>query len=544
LPQLNSIKSKFLAFAILATLVPSVGLGLLSFWRYQDLVDANATLELRTLAEHTGGELALWLRERVNEVRALATSNATVDALSAVATPPIAASRIGPRELELYLRSVQKKLDTMLELTVIDAAGRVVASSAAAPEPVVLPPAWSSAAVTDGLVPTAPRWDKARGTATVTVLVPILSPRNEMLGALSAVLDLGTLRPRLAQVVRASAAEVFLLSTGGAPLLGTRGAVGEFTALDPEAFARLRAHPGEPLTFVGHHQREVVGVIDAPAAVPIVALAERDRADIYGAWLEALQVFLGLVAGLTLLVGIVAYWMGHSIVRPLDRLVGAADRIADGDLAVQLEVGSEGEVGHLTQVFNTMVERLRRSREEVGAANRALQEQNRMLEALSITDSLTGVHNRKKLDDILADQFARFRRTNRPFALLMLDLDNFKALNDTYGHLAGDEVLASLAAVLKRSVRAVDFVARYGGEEFVVVLVETPMDAALRIAERIRSLVETPRLCANNELISVTVSLGVTDSRVGDSLPEDVLARADRAMYAAKHAGRNKVRAT
>ena len=188
-----------------------------------------------------------------------------------------------------------------------------------------------------------------------------------------------------------------------------------------------------------------------------------------------------------------------------------------------------------------MTDRLRRSHAEVQAANQALQEQNQLLETLAVTDGLTGLYNRKKLDDILADQFARFRRNHRPFAVLMLDLDNFKSINDNYGHVAGDEVLANVAAILKQSVRTVDYVARYGGEEFVVVLVETALDAALDIAERIRAEVKIPRFSASNKLISVTVSLGVTHSRESDDDPEEVLARADHALYEAKRAGRNQV---
>ena len=201
------------------------------------------------------------------------------------------------------------------------------------------------------------------------------------------------------------------------------------------------------------------------------------------------------------------------------------------------------EIGHLTRVFNTMVDRLRRSHDEVRAANRVLQEQNRLLETMSVTDSLTGVFNRKKLDDILADQFARFRRSQRPFAVLMLDIDNFKLLNDSRGHLAGDAVLARLAVILRRSVRSVDFVARYGGEEFVVVLVETSAAAAVPIAERIRAQVEQPQADAADAAgapIAFTVSLGVSDSRIEDAGPEDALARADRAMYEAKDAGRRR----
>src|SRR5437899_4526018 len=109
-----------------------------------------------------------------------------------------------------------------------------------------------------------------------------------------------------------------------------------------------------------------------------------------------------------------------------------------------------------------MTDRLRRSHAEVQAANQSLHEQNQLLETLAVTDSLTGLYNRKKLDDILADQFARFRRSHRPFAVLMLDLDNFKSINDNHGHVAGDEGLAEVAAILKQSVRNIDYVARYG----------------------------------------------------------------------------------
>jgi diguanylate cyclase (GGDEF)-like protein len=270
-------------------------------------------------------------------------------------------------------------------------------------------------------------------------------------------------------------------------------------------------------------------------------VAERDRAEVFAAWLKLLQLFVILVAALTLLVGIVAYWMGRSIVTPLNGLIAATDGIAHGDLSVELRGAPAGELGQLTRVFNVMIERLRRSHAEVEAANKTLQEQNQLLEMLAVTDSLTGAYNRKKLDDILADQFARFRRTQRPFAVLMLDLDNFKLINDTFGHAAGDSVLAHVAAILKASVRNVDFVTRYGGEEFVIVLVETAWDAALDIAERIRAEVEVPHIGVTNQLIAVTVSLGVTHSRDGDD-PETVLARADHALYKAKHAGRNQVK--
>jgi diguanylate cyclase (GGDEF)-like protein len=368
-----------------------------------------------------------------------------------------------------------------------------------------------------------------------------LSLRNELLGALSAVLDLGTVEPRLQYIVRSSPAEVILLASDGTPLLSTHTPATALMSLGPQVLDRLRAQPGEPMTFEDYHRREVLGVADVPRSLPIIVVAQRDRAEVFEAWLKLLQLFLLLAVGLTLLVGVVAYWMGRSIVTPLNSLIAAADGIARGDLTVQLRGAPSGEIGHLTRVFNMMTDRLRRSHAEVQAANRALQAQNQLLETLAITDSLTGLYNRKKLDDILADQFARFRRNHKPFAVLMLDLDNFKSINDNHGHVAGDEVLTDVAAILKQSVRNIDHVARYGGEEFVVVLVETALDAALDIAERIRSVVEIPRFGASNKQISVTVSLGLAHSREGDDGPEKVLLRADHALYEAKRAGRNQV---
>jgi len=538
---LKSIKSKILTFAILATLIPSMGLGLLSFWRYQVVLNDNVSHELRTLASDTSGELTVWLRERVNEVRALSTAYTLIDGLTAGTELPSGSARIGARELELYLRSVQKKLDPLLELTLSDAAGQVVASSAPTPAPIVLPATWPNSAITEGVVLEPPRWDSARATATVTVVVPVLSLRNELLGALSAVLNLDSVKPRLQYIVRSSPAEVILLAPEGKPLLSTKAAATALTPLDPQPLHRLHAQLGEPMIFEGHHQREVLGVADMPRSLPIIVVAERDRAEVFEAWLKWLELFLLLVAGLTLLVGVVAYSMGRSIVTPLNSLIAAADGIAHGELAVHLRGAPAGEIGHLTRVFNMMIDRLRWSHDEVQAANQALQEQNRLLQELAVTDGLTGLYNRKKFDEILADQFARFRRNHRPFAVMMLDLDNFKSVNDSYGHVTGDEALADVAAILKQSVRDVDYVARYGGEEFVVVLVETTLDAALDVAERIRAEMEIPRFGASNKLLSVTVSLGVTHSREDDAGPEEVLARADHALYEAKRAGRNQV---
>ena len=161
---------------------------------------------------------------------------------------------------------------------------------------------------------------------------------------------------------------------------------------------------------------------------------------------------------------------------------------------------------------------------------------------LATTDSLTGVYNRRTFEELAEPQLSRARRARVPVSLLMLDLDHFKRVNDTHGHLAGDHVLAAFAGLVRTCLRKEDLLARYGGEEFVVLLPGTSESAAAALAERIREHVASATLRAAGREVRITVSVGLT-SEAGDKLPplEAMLARADEALYAAKAKGRNRV---
>ena len=148
------------------------------------------------------------------------------------------------------------------------------------------------------------------------------------------------------------------------------------------------------------------------------------------------------------------------------------------------------------------------------------------------TDPLTGVNNRRGLDDALSTQFALLDRYNTVFSLVMLDIDHFKQVNDREGHLHGDRVLHELAQLLDECVRETDIVARYGGEEFVVVMPHTDRAGACVFAERLRSQIESR--------LEITVSGGVASVKEGDT-QETLIARADTALYNAKTGGRNRV---
>ncbi|KIO50507.1 diguanylate cyclase [Nitrosospira sp. NpAV] len=535
-----------MVFAIIATLIPSLGLGLLSFRQNEVQISDNVTRELRTLTSDASREIELWIDKRAHEVRVTSTSSAVIDGLSAIARPQANiranAATKNPQALAHYLRSIQTKLDTLLELTVVDAGGQIVASSAAtaAAAAITLPNDWPPHSLTEGLVIVPPHWDEQYATATLSIAVPVLSYDNLLMGALVAVLDLRMLQPHLKDTAKSPPGEVLLLDRDGRILVGSQTDSKKLKQLDVSVLRRLEEQPGISLVFRGMTHPEVIGLADVSANLPVTIVAERDRAEVYGAWVDLRDMFLALVGALVIVVAAVAFQMGRSIVGPLQRLIGAADRIASGDLEVRLAATRNDELGHLTQVFNQMADKLRHSHAEIMAANQAMQQQNQVLETLSITDSLTGLYNRSKLDAILSDELARFNRTQREFTLLMMDIDYFKTLNDTYGHITGDEILAAVARILVQSIRSIDYAARYGGDEFIIILVETSADQALNTAERIRSQVENMRYRANDSIIAVTVSIGVVQCQSADITPTAVFARADSALYEAKHAGRNR----
>ncbi|OGI37094.1 MAG: hypothetical protein A2V91_07055 [Candidatus Muproteobacteria bacterium RBG_16_64_10] len=178
----------------------------------------------------------------------------------------------------------------------------------------------------------------------------------------------------------------------------------------------------------------------------------------------------------------------------------------------------------------------------VGRVGQQLERNERRLEELATHDGLTGLYNHRTFYRLLEDELARAKRFNRPVSLLLLDIDHFKRVNDTHGHLAGDAVLKGLSALLSRQSRAIDRVCRYGGEEITIILPETGADAAANIAERLRAAAEKETFdIGDGRTVGITVSIGVaTYPQQVDAL-EKLVTAADTAMYVAKQGGRNRV---
>jgi diguanylate cyclase (GGDEF)-like protein len=175
---------------------------------------------------------------------------------------------------------------------------------------------------------------------------------------------------------------------------------------------------------------------------------------------------------------------------------------------------------------------------ESGQKNRELKAANETIERLARTDALTGLANRRTLNEAFQREIARAERQADNLSLIMADLDRFKSINDEYGHITGDQVLAGAATVFGSQLRSYDLAARYGGEEFVLLLPGTTTDGAMTVAERIRKEVEEIKIPACPR--QITISLGVA-SWFGGETAEALVARADTALYEAKTTGRNRV---
>jgi len=244
-----------------------------------------------------------------------------------------------------------------------------------------------------------------------------------------------------------------------------------------------------------------------------------------------------------------------SITRRITSLTQVAEELRKGNLDLRVSGGAGDEIDELAMTLNEMADRvqglignlensvqertqeLTTARDELQDAVRSLDEKNRMLEILSRTDRLTSLANRRRLEEALQAEILRARRYETPFTIIMLDIDHFKAVNDTYGHLVGDSVLVAVAEKLKRCARETDIVGRWGGEEFLLICPESSLQIGVDIAERLRKDFFYEMMPSVGQ---VTSSFGVATFQKNDDTGA-LLKRVDEALYLAKAKGRNRV---
>ncbi len=543
---LQSIKTRILVFTLVATIIPALTLGSLSYLQNTRFLNEKIEQGLRDVASQAARELDLWIKERLYDVRVFSSSYIVSENLVTILRNRGARleNLVAQSMLQEYLTSVRQKFIDYQELMILDLNGNLLATSAASDTPPNLPPNWKEQVLLKEPVMGQVYFDPQLKTRVMLIADPILAANNELLGVLGAKLAAASIDNVLAAYTQTDIDELVMIDRDGRMMASSRtpAPLPHGKSLEGLPIHSLYQHPSQPLTYSGPNGATVIGTLQIVPALQWGVVAQMDKVKAFARVDRLQKLTLTIVVALLAGLGLCAYLLGLTIVRPLRRLSEGAEQVAGGNLDVDLPVSSRSEVGFLTQVFNHMVARLRRSREELDNVNQELKEKNKALHQLSITDDMTGLYNRKHLMETLSSEVIRSGRHKHPFTLLIIDIDHFKQVNDTYGHQRGDEVLCRLATVFRETIRDCDYVARYGGEEFIVLLTEIEPETSLEAAERIRKRTAQETMAGGEESISVTVSIGAAFFPGDGDTPQALIHEADRALYAAKEAGRNEIR--
>lgn len=522
---LDSIRRRMLAFAALATLIPSLITGTISYVENRRALTDKITDQLRGASFQSAREVDLFFKERLYDLRVFSASYEVSENLERLGPAGGASDGNALGRLSEYLKSVRVRSTEYDEIMVLDRRGRVVATSEGSARAVVLPAEWLRDMGTDGAIIGEPYWDSTLGRGIIVLVVPI-SRRDMVLGAVAARVSLEAVASILRRFTPGDSGNVALLTDRGAFITTARASTPEVmqTRLDQQDNQTLLGRIGNLVEFrEGVGGPAVLGTLQRVPRLDGVVVATLPQAEAYRQVTRLRNLTILMVSGLLLGVGGLAYLLSLVIVRPLERLRAGSAKVAAGDLEVDVPVVGGGEVGYLTEVFNDMVRRLRESRTE--------------LERLSVTDGLTGLVNRRRLMEALTGEVQRSARTGEPCSVLMVDVDHFKQFNDTFGHPAGDAVLARVATILRESIRAVDVAGRYGGEEFLLVLANTTMSGAMEVADRIRARLATEVFDGG----AITLSAGAAEYPEGGQNAEALIMSADLALYQAKKDGRDRV---
>jgi len=539
--QPGSIRNRILLFSILVTLVPSIGMGWFWYDISQKTTTARIEQQLTGSADMIKREIGLWFKERNYDLRVFSNSSVVPANLGIYQQEKTSSTGPSPKtdealhKISTYLGIIITKFENYHRLAVLDTEGKVLASSSPVLQEtfVVLPDNWQEQVQDHQYFIGNYFLTDPEGGPLVLIGIPLIeSAEDAVIGFFVLEAQLDTIRGLVTGSlpdgrIQAGSA-VTLLEKDGRIIFSTAptGPVDNADIVTEEAL-QLFQRPGILHEYVNRNQIAVLGMGFPLAELPWYLLMVQNRDNVYATLMEARNRILLITALLTVIIGGTAVIIVRRIIFPLQELIRGVEQVASGNLQVSVPVKRKDELGIVTTMFNEMVKRL--------------QENQLRLEELATTDPLTGLANRKQIMTSLELQMEGFCRHGTSFSLLMLDIDFFKKVNDTYGHQAGDSVLVEIASILGTILRTLDTAGRYGGEEFVVILDTADQSQAFQSAERIRRAVERHVFSWNGHELRITVSVGASAIYPTDETVNSLIARVDEALYRAKSEGRNRV---
>jgi diguanylate cyclase (GGDEF)-like protein len=539
-----SLKAKVLALALVCVAVPLIAVGAYLLERSEAILGEKVRETIGNQLSRKTTQLDDWMRERLSEAARWSASFVVYEGVEALSRPGRAAPGVR-REMQAYLESVLAHYRVYESLFVVDASGAVVAATreerlgewerrfvASGPPEGAISPLQVS---------------EYLERPTILVVHPIQVRNNRAAGYFVERLDLRELESLLA-APDSDPGLVFTLLDESARVLARAGRIVDGAGREPFP-APLGAGPHavleRPMPGLGTAVYATAplkgpfrGALAAaiPAAIAYRPL-EESRSRILKFGLPALAAIFGL-----------NFLAAGRLLRGILHLSEGAQRVAAGDLDVYLPLRGSDEITDLTQAFNEMARKVRegrlsleRARDELARTNDGLKAANRTLEALAITDGLTGLYNHRHFQETIEKEILRGEREARPLSLLLLDLDHFKQYNDRFGHTEGDAALRRVAGQITRNIRATDMAFRYGGEEIAVLLPSCSKEQAVEVAEKIRASLARGERRPGVFGRQVTVSIGVASFPEDGRVARGLVDAADAALYQAKSQGRNRV---
>jgi|GEM_PF-2015158 len=569
---LRSFQTKLMALVLLSVLVPTGVIWILTVRDTEKFQTDQIQQKFASVLHSAHLKINYWYQDKKYGLKTLLQSEGFVKLLRGYYGQKDPATR-GSYELEIaeYFRLVNEKYPGYEDFVVLDEDGRVIiGGSAMADEEVELLRSFKQRSAEQLFVgPHA--FTAHRREVYQWVLVPVEVSADEQatvcvrmnLAELTALLAPKTADP----AAQSPASDLYLLD------------VGDLYLLDRDGFLMTQPKNAPYETNMIGHRAKHVPVVDENRNTPVVLryaketlspdgkrrkkkyLASRLFLSDYKWWLVCEAQENRVIAPVVtrknrlLLANVficaffllVAWKTSRYLLSPLSQLSIGAKRINDGMVGVKIPVTSDDEIGGMISAFNEMAERitldeakLKAQYAELSRTNAKLHTLNERLEQLSVTDGLTGLFNHRHFWHLMNDQLGRVDSYTGKLGLVLLDIDNFKQVNDQFGHSTGDRLIQRISEILKETVRETDLVARYGGEEFAVLLPDIGHSGLLLVSEKIRCAVEQTvfKVPETDITISITISVGVS-LFAGDR--KEFFNAADRALYTSKAEGKNKV---
>ncbi len=535
LPQLSTVKSRFRVFLLMVLGAPMV-FGALAFTFYlRDWFIQDAKNRLDETLFHQSTLAQEWLEDYAHNAAAFA------------AMDPV--RRRDKADMEALFKAFIEAQPELFAIVYVNPEGVSEVAPGAVPGLNLADRAYFQAALEGEPYITQVLISRYTGDPVVIFSHPVVTPEGEFGGAVTIPVKLEAIHT-VVQGLRSDGGGVFLVADDGMILTPTPGCGGEglpaMATMPPHELTRLRAAIKQGESFRSLSGCEVLAEATRLSNVDWTMVAQTPvRRVLAGAALQAL-VFCGALVAAVLIVGPLAWRrLSITVLQPLQRLSQYADSVNAGERPAACPLTTKDiprEINSLFEAFCAMIARLDDHADK--------------LRKLAITDQLTGLPNRVRLENEGSRIIEVCRRSGQPCAVIMLDLDRFKQINDRYGHAVGDKALRGVARVLRRVCRESDLPARYGGEEFCIIAANADSRQAMRLSERIRLAIEAelipvdgvgPDGASIKEPLKLTASLGVSQCAAhpiyGATPLDDAIIKADKALYAAKDAGRNRTHA-